>query len=145
MLLPPFHYVNLTRKQTIVNARPMQIVIIGGNSFTLTDEAVREIQKAGWGVSYAKNHDEIKKALKQESRILAIIIDNDLPVFSFPIQKIQQFEMPSPKPLLILTAQKDHLVALAHALHSGFDEFLAKPISEEEILTLLDKHLTICG
>lgn len=114
--------------------------LIGGNSFTITNKVISEIQKAGWDICYAENHDEIKIALKEERRILAILIDNDLPVFSFHKQEIQQFELPSSKPLWILTAQKAHLMALAHAFQSGFDEFLAKPVGDELIELL--KHKT---
>ena len=119
----------------------MQIVLIGGNSNTLTKEVTTEIQKAGWGILYVKNHGELKKALKQKDGILAIIIDNDVPVFSSPKQEFQQVELPFPKPLWILTAQKNHLAALAHAFQSGFDEFLAKPVRNELIALL--KHKTV--
>jgi len=117
----------------------MNIVLIGGDSLTITDEVSREIYKAGWEVFYAKNDDELKTALKHQSQILAVIIDNDLPVFSFPNQKIPKSELSSPKPLWILTAQKNHLMAMAHALQKGFDEFLAKPLRKEELMIMLNK------
>ena len=122
-------------------ANTKKLVLMGGQS-TLHQRVIFSIEAEGIDIIRVETSQELLQSLVDYSPIDAILVDGDQKTYDFQnlIKKIKYYL--NDKPLLIFTSQF-RLGALANAVQSGFDEFLAKPVGEAEIKTLLNKYLLI--
>lgn len=117
-------------------------LILMGMTDTLKDKGIFSIEAEGFDIIHAETQQELLQYTLDYSPIYAILVDGDQQTYDFQnlIKKIKYYL--NDKPLLIFTSQF-RMGALANAVRAGFDEFLAKPVGEEEIKTLLNKYLPI--
>ena len=113
-------------------------LVIMGMTGTLQDKDIFSIEAEGFDVIRVNSCHELLKYTQDYPSIDTILVDgeNQTEDFKHIIQKIQSYL--KTKPLLIFTS-RFHLGALASAVSSGFDEFLAKPISKEALCALLKR------
>lgn len=68
----------------------------------------------------------------------AVLIDKDSYTGEMALTIVQEAHLLHPRPLMIMTS-KFCKSTIAFALHAGFDEFLAKPLSKDAICALLNR------
>ena len=100
------------------------------------------LQSLGSEVIEACNGEEAVEALKNNNNIDLVFMDIQMPVMDGieATRKIRQMESSSGKhtPIIALTA---HALAeqRQHMLTSGLDDYLSKPVSEQQLLQMLQK------
>ena len=113
-----------------------------GMTDTLQDKVIFSIEAEGFDVIRVETCHELLQHAQDYPSVDTILVDGDQQTEDFQhiIQKIQSYL--NYKPFLIFTSCF-RLGALANAVSSGFDEFLAKPVGVGELKTLLNKSSTI--
>ncbi|MDD4226136.1 MAG: hypothetical protein PHU98_07095 [Mariniphaga sp.] len=111
-------------------------IIVGGTTETLGSETITALQKVGYRVVFAFSGKEVTKLSVNNDNIVAIIIDRDQNDFSPVSQPVEKFCITRIAPLFILISEF-RMSAVALALQEGYDEFLAKPVGADELLSIL--------
>jgi len=116
-------------------------IIVGGTAETLGYEIISALKKAGYKVVFASSRNEVTKLSENYDNIVAIIIDGDQNDFSPVSQPVEKFCITRITPLFILISEF-RMSAVALALQEGYDEFLAKPVGADELLSIVEntKH-----
>lgn len=117
-------------------------IIVGGNVDTLGGKNITALQDAGYQVVFASDRHEVQAKCTDSAGTAAIIIDGDLDGFLPQCVSFSKRNCKVIPPVLILIS-KFRISAVAHALQEGFDEFLAKPVGEEELLSVLKKQVRV--
>lgn len=117
-------------------------LVIMGMTGTLKDKDIFSIEAEGFDVIRVETSKDLLQCTRNYPSIDTILFDGDQQTEDFQpiIQKIKT--QLNYNPLLILTSHF-RLGALANAVYSGFDEFLAKPVGEDELKALLNKYSPI--
>lgn len=113
-------------------------IIVGGTIETLDRKIITALQDAGYQVVFACNNKELLAGLTQSANTVAIIIDGDRDSFSLIPISYRKKHRTTFSTVLIFTS-RFRITAVAHALQEGFDEFLAKPVGKEELLSVIRK------
>ena len=123
-----------------MDAKPKNKLIVFGDATTISEKTAGEIQSEGYGIIYAVAPGKGKFPLPPLSHVDAILVDGDQIEGEMPFLPCIFKKPIGERPLLIFTAAFRFAV-IARALEAGFDEFLAKPIGKEELITLLRKQI----
>lgn len=116
-------------------------IMIGGDEHTLSESTKSGLRAEGYQVTFSGDLMDLKNKASEACNVCAVIIDGDWKVFHFNNMVEEICEKLNTKPLFIFTAHYS-ITAFVHALKGGFDEFLAKPLGMEELITLINKKVT---
>jgi DNA-binding NtrC family response regulator len=113
-------------------------IIVGGSVDTLGGKNITALQDTGYQVVFASDSNEVQVKCTDSAGTVAIIIDGDMDGFLSHSASLNKHNCKVISPVLILIS-KFRISAVALALQEGFDEFFAKPVGEEELLSVLKK------
>lgn len=113
-------------------------LLIMGNDKTLSKNTIAHLNKKGVEVLFISGNKKSNQLKKKNAGFDAILIDYDQNSLNLPEKINALCSTQKNKPKLILTAQFRTL-AMAQAMQSGFDEFLAKPLHSTELITVIKK------
>jgi len=117
-------------------------LVIMGMPDTIKDKVIFSLEAEGFDVIRVVTRHELLQYTQDYPSIDALLVDGDQQTGDFqPIIKKIKSHL-NYKPLLVFTSHF-RLGALANAVSSGFDEFLAKPVGMDELKTLLNKYSPI--
>lgn len=111
-----------------------------GNEWFITGKQVSVLRQDDIAVNYVIDRSELIDALQDKQAVDAVIVDGDMIAESLHELVAAIRRQYTKAPLLIL-ASNFRMSAMAYALQAGFDEFMAKPVGNEELITLV-KHKT---
>jgi DNA-binding response OmpR family regulator len=112
-------------------------LLVAGNDATINKKLRRQLNGLGVEIAYAQTPESLTSYLQTPGVFDAVLVDGD--EMDSTLIKIINTESFQSDPLLILTSVF-RTTAMALALQSGFDEFLAKPVSKEAICALLNRQ-----
>ena len=115
------------------------ILVADDNAF-IRNMLGRLFRQAGYEVEFAINGEElIRKALAQRPALLLTDLEMPLMDGSEAIRQLRNDARTASVPMLLFSARADG-APLAHA--AGADDFIVKPFSNQDLLSLITAHLT---
>ncbi|MDW3650121.1 MAG: two-component regulator propeller domain-containing protein [Bacteroidia bacterium] len=95
-------------------------------------------------LTHAMNGEEAMKALENNPHFDLVLLDVMMPRMSgYEVcQKIREKFLPSELPIIMITA-KNQIADLVESLHTGANDYIAKPFSKDEFLARVETHLNL--
>lgn len=100
----------------------------------------RRLKKAGYEVAIYPSAQELLDRLPDENGSGCILLDVRIPGLSGPELQARLSELGSILPIIFLTGYSD-VQTTVRAIKAGADDFLAKPVSSEDLLAAVERAL----
>jgi CheY-like chemotaxis protein len=114
-------------------------ILVADDNAVIRNLLGRLCRQAGYQVEFAINGEElIRKALAQRPALVLTDLEMPLVDGSEAIRQLRNDARTASVPMLLFSARQDG-APLAHA--AGADEFIAKPFTNQDLLSRITAHL----